>query len=95
MEDDKVVITVIGIDRPGIVAAVSSILAEANINIEDMRSTILQSEQPLFTMMLMANMENSTISFSELKKRLENIQEKMGVMILAYKEEIFRFMHRV
>lgn len=95
MKDDKIVIAVLGADRPGIVAAVSTVLAESNINIEDMKSTVLQSEQPIFTMVLMANMEASKISFSDLKKRLDEIQKKMGLVILIYKEEIFRFMHRV
>ncbi|MHA1754517.1 MAG: ACT domain-containing protein [Candidatus Odinarchaeia archaeon] len=95
MDDNKIVITVVGVDKPGIVAMVANVLAEFNINIEDMRSTILQSEKPLFTMILMADMKNSTVDFNELKKVFQEKQEETGVTILVLKEEIFKFMHRL
>ena len=95
MDEEKIVITVVGVDRPGIVAMVAGILAENNINIEDMRSTILQSETPVFTMIMIADMRNSKISYEELKKILKQKGEETGVTLIALKEEIFKFLHRV
>ena len=40
----KIIITVLGKDRPGIIAAVTQVLFELEFNIEDVRQTILQSE---------------------------------------------------
>ena len=94
MNDDKIVIAVMGMDRPGIVATVANVLAEYNINIEDMQSTILKSENPIFTMVLMANMRNSKVTFDELKNTFKAKEEESGVKILVLKEEIFKFMHR-
>ncbi|MHA1409361.1 MAG: ACT domain-containing protein [Candidatus Odinarchaeia archaeon] len=94
MSDDKIVITVVGVDKPGIVAMVANVLAETNINIEDMRSTILQADKPIFTMILMADMSKSKITYDELKKIFEEKQKETGVTIFVLKEEIFKFMHR-
>jgi len=41
---EKFVLSVLGQDRPGIVALVTRILAQNNCNIEDLTQTILQSE---------------------------------------------------
>ena len=41
---NKVILSILGHDRPGIVAAVSKILFEQNCNIENVSQTILQSE---------------------------------------------------
>ncbi|WEU40091.1 MAG: ACT domain-containing protein [Candidatus Odinarchaeum yellowstonii] len=95
MSDEKIVITVVGVDRPGIVAMVANILAENNINIEDMRSTILQSGIPVFTMIMIADMSKSKISYDELKNILKKKEEETGVKLIALKEEIFKFLHRV
>jgi ACT domain-containing protein len=94
MSDNKVVITVISADKPGIVAMVANILADANINIEDMRSTILNAEKPIFTMILIADMLKSKLKFDELKAIFEKKQNETGIKILLMKEEIFKFMHR-
>jgi glycine cleavage system transcriptional repressor len=40
----KYIITILGKDQPGIIAAVSRVLFEQDFNIEDVRQTILQSE---------------------------------------------------
>ncbi len=95
MDEKKIVITVVGVDRPGIVAMVANILAENNINIEDMRSTILQSGTPVFTMIMIADMSEAKISYDELKNILKKKEEETGVTLIALKEEIFKFLHRV
>ena len=56
----KCVLTVIGKDKPGIIYKVSELLAKNRINIEDITQTIMQST---FTMVMIVNLEKSTISF--------------------------------
>ncbi|OKY77610.1 MAG: ACT domain-containing protein [Candidatus Methanohalarchaeum thermophilum] len=89
---DIVVITVQGPDHPGIVASVTSILAEHNVNIEDISQTV---DRDIFTMLLFADVEGSDTSFKNLKEKLKNEGEKQGVTVQLQYEEIFRQMHRV
>ena len=48
----RVVITVVGKDKVGIIAGVSNILAEENVNILDISQTILQE---FFTMIMLVD----------------------------------------
>ena len=88
----RVIVSVLGHDRVGIIAAVANILAESNINILDISQTIIQE---FFTMMLIADMGKSKIDLAELKSRLANIGEELGLRIEAQHEDIFRYMHRI
>jgi ACT domain-containing protein len=45
-DKDLIVITVIGVDRPGIVAGIASVLASSNVNIEDISQTVLRGSSP-------------------------------------------------
>ena len=45
-DKDLIVITVIGVDRPGIVAGIASVLASHNVNIEDISQTVLRGSSP-------------------------------------------------
>ncbi|MEE3452350.1 ACT domain-containing protein [Dialister sp.] len=88
----KIVVTVIGADRVGIVAAVSSALAKENINILDISQTIVDD---IFDMVLMCDMENATGSLKELQDDLGEIGKAMGVDIRAQLADIFYAMHRI
>lgn len=89
---NRVVITVLGQDRVGIVAGVSTALAEMRVNIIDISQTIMGE---LFTMIMLVEMTGAEASLEELKHRLEQVGNVLGLQILAQHEEIFRFMHRV
>jgi len=87
-----VVITVTGKDRTGIVANISSVLAENNVNILDIRQTIMDD---LFTMIMLVDISNAKEDFLTLKKKLNEVGEKIGVKIIAQHEDIFKYMHRI
>ena len=89
---NRVIVTVIGVDKVGIIASVASLLAEANANIVDISQTTLRE---FFTMIMMVDVENASVSFDELKKRLNAKGDEMGLKIDAQHEDIFKFMHRV
>jgi ACT domain-containing protein len=91
-KSNRIIVTVIGVDRVGIIASVSTLLAEANANIVDISQTTLQE---FFTMIMMADMEKSTVPFDELKRRLNAKGEEMGLKIDAQHEDVFKYMHRV
>jgi ACT domain-containing protein len=86
------VLTVLGEDRVGIVAAVSAVLAEANANIEDIRQTILGS---IFSMTMLVTIDEDTLPFDEVQKRLTQIGADLGMQIILQREDVFRYMHRI
>jgi ACT domain-containing protein len=88
----RIIVTVIGEDRVGIIAAVSTLLAEAHVNIIDISQTTLQD---FFAMIMMADMERATVPFDEIKRRLNHKGDEMGLKIDAQHEDVFKFMHRV
>ena len=91
-KSNRVIVTVIGVDRVGIIAAVSTLLAEAGANIVDISQTTLRE---FFTMIMMADLEHASVPFDELKRRLNAKGEEMGLRIDAQHEDVFKFMHRV
>jgi ACT domain-containing protein len=86
------VLTVLGEDRVGIVAAVSGALAEANTNIEDIRQTILGH---IFSMTMLVTVDEDHFPFDELQKRLARIGQNLGMQITLQREDVFRYMHRI
>lgn len=88
----RIIVSVLGHDRVGIIAGVANILADSNVNILDISQTIMQE---FFTMMLIADMENSQVDLAALKKMLNEKGEELGVRIDAQHEDVFRYMHRI
>ncbi|MDI9584454.1 MAG: ACT domain-containing protein [Acidobacteriota bacterium] len=88
----KVVITVLGKDRVGIIARVSTALAESNVNILDISQTILQD---YFTMLMLAEILDENLSVEALGQRLDDVGRDLGVQVRVQAEAIFSAMHRV
>ena len=88
----RIIVTVLGHDRVGIIAAVANILADANANIIDMSQTLMQE---FFTMIVMVDIGKATLPFDEIKRRLNARGEELGIRIDAQHEDVFKFMHRV
>ena len=88
----RIIVTVIGKDRVGIIANVSAVLAEAGANILDISQSVMDE---FFVMIMMVDIEHAGITFGELKSRLNARGEKMGLRIDAQHEDVFKFMHRV
>lgn len=86
------IITVLGKDRTGIIAGVSSILAQAQVNILDISQTILQE---YFTMIMLVDLSNSTQSFKELKETLGSKGKELNLSIKIQHEDIFNSMHNI
>ncbi|HVY66376.1 MAG TPA: ACT domain-containing protein [Gammaproteobacteria bacterium] len=89
---NRVIVTVIGEDKVGIIASVSTLLAEANANIVDISQTTLRE---FFTMIMLVDIDKAGVPFDELKRRLNAKGESMGLRIDAQHEDVFKFMHRV
>jgi len=88
----RMVISVFGLDHPGIVAGVSQILAEASCSIIDINQTVVQGK---FAMVIIADTTRARETTAELKDRLRLEGEKLGVRIYAQREDLFNAMHRI
>lgn len=88
----RLIISVFGIDHPGIVAGVAEILSEAQCSIIDINQTVVQRK---FAMVIIADASRSQSSITELKDRLRSEGEKLGVHIYAQREDLFNAMHRI
>ena len=89
---DRLIISVFGVDHPGIVAGVAQILAEADCSIVDINQTVVQGK---FAMVIISDASRARQSTSELKERLRQEGEELGVRIYAQREDLFNAMHRV
>lgn len=92
MDRELVVVTVIGLDRTGIVATISKILAENGVNIEDISQTILGK---YFAMIMLADVARSSVSLEELQKRLAKKGDEMNLEVKAQHENVFKAIHRI
>ena len=64
MDEDRIIVTVSGTDKVGIVAKVTTVLAKYEVNIEDMKQTLMQGH---FVMFLLGNIGTSSYSFKEIR----------------------------
>ena len=92
LEDNKIIITVSGADKVGIVAKVATILSENKVNIEDIKQTLMQGH---FVMFMLCDIKNATLNFKELKNILVEEGNKMELEIWVQRKGIFEKMHTV
>ena len=88
----KAVVTVIGIDKPGIIAKISGKLFEENVNILDITQTIMGE---LFSMIMLVDVKSKETDFSALVSDMKAIGEEIGVEVTVTRDEIYNSMHRI
>jgi ACT domain-containing protein len=92
MDSGRVIITSYGINKPGVVSKISTILAESNCDIQDITQKILQE---FFTMIMIVDISASPLSFKELHDLLAKAADELNIKIMIQHEEVFRSMHRI
>ena len=88
----KLVVTIVGKDRVGIIAMVSNLLAENNVNILNINQNIMDG---FFNMVMIAEMSESKIQLADLQKILKQRGEEMKMDIKVQHQDIFNVMHRI
>ncbi len=88
----KVIITINGADKIGIVAKVSAALAQCRTNIEDIRQTIMQG---CFSMMMLCDISHSDKSFKEIKQVITDVGHELEMEVWVQRKEIFDRMHTI
>ena len=89
---DRLIISVFGVDHPGIVAGVSQVLAEARCSIVDINQTVVSGK---FAMVIVADISRAGESVAALKDRFRGEGDRLGVRIYAQREDLFNAMHRI
>lgn len=89
---DRAIITVVGKDRVGIIAAVCTYLAEHHANILEISQSIVAG---FFNMVMVIDIKELDAPFSEMQKELSEVGAGIGVEVKCQREEIFTAMHRI
>ncbi len=88
----RAVISVVGRDRVGILAKVSTACVECNANIIDVTQSVLED---MFVMVMLVDMSDMSVDFNTLTKTMTELGEKIGMVIHVMHEDIFNSMHRI
>ena len=89
--ENLVVITVEGIDKPGIIATVAGEVARQHGNVTDLSQTILAG---VFVMVLVVDM-TATEGYDQLVAGLEAVGEEIGMEISVRLYSVYEAMHRI
>ena len=88
----KVVVTVVGKDRVGIIAGISGVLAENGVNILNISQNILDG---FFNMIMIVDIRDCKATLTELQQNLDVRGMDLGVVVKMQREDIFDSMHRI
>ena len=88
----KLIVTVVGKDRIGIIASVTKILADNDVNILSINQNILNG---FFNMILFAEANETKIRLVDLQQKLHAQGEAIGVEIKTQHQDIFDAMHKI
>lgn len=90
----KCVVSVLGKDRTGIVAAVATALTECKANIDDISQTIL-GEGEIFSMTMLVTLDPIANDFNTVQDKLTEVGENLGVQVTIQREDVFQFMYKI
>jgi ACT domain-containing protein len=88
----SVIVTALGPDSHGLLAAVATTIADQNANVDDVSQTVANG---MFTMIMFVSFEETETTLQALQEALAVTGEKTGLQIHVQHENIFRFMHRI
>ena len=88
----RIVMTIVGVDKVGIIAKASTLLAENNVNILNINQNI---DDEFFNMVLIGDLDNAAVSVEALKEKATALGKELGVEIRVQSEQIFTAMHRI
>ncbi|GAB4266668.1 MAG: ACT domain-containing protein [Candidatus Rifleibacteriota bacterium] len=91
-QKEQVVITVLGANKPGILAGITRAIADANVNVEDVSQKIMND---LFALMMMTDFSKANCSFDDFQNKMQSVADELRVKIFIQHEDVFRFQHRL
>ena len=88
----RCVLSVLGKDRPGIVAAMANTLGDAGANIVDISQTILGD---IFSMTMIVAIADDSDVFNSLQENLKTTGEDLGVQTVLQREDVFQYVYKI
>jgi ACT domain-containing protein len=88
----RVILTSFGLNKPGIVAAITKALGDDNCDIMDLSQKIMGD---FFTMIMIIDITSSQKDLKEIQDEMHRIAEPLNIKIYLQHEDVFRFMHRI
>ena len=88
----RAVVTVMGKDRPGIIASISGALYEYNVNVLDIRQNVMED---IFAMVMLVDLTKCSVELPELSRIMEETGNAIAVKVIIMHEDVFNAMHRV
>ena len=88
----KAIVSVFAKDSKGIIAYITALLAEKDINVLDISQTLLQE---YFAMIMLVDLTDCALSFTELGSFLEQKGRERGLDVHIQRQDIFDAMHKV
>ena len=85
-------ITVIGRDTVGVIARISTVCSELNINIQDVTQSILQE---MFCMIMLVDLSKCTVSHEEVRSRFAQAGAELGMQVNVTRQAVFDAMHKI
>jgi ACT domain-containing protein len=88
----SVIVTALGADKHGLLAAVATTIANANANVDDVSQTVAGG---MFTMIMFVSFATGETTMAALQEALVQTGLQVGLQITVQHEDIFRYMHRI
>lgn len=88
----RAVLTVVGKDTVGILAGVSKVCAENNVNINDVTQTVMQD---MYCMIMMCDISGIACPFDVFADKMSEVGRSMGLSVNVMHEELFNSMHKI
>lgn len=88
----KAIVSVFARDSKGIIAYITALLAEKEVNVLDISQTLLQE---YFAMIMLVDLTDCGMSFVELSGWLEEKGRERELDVHIQRQDIFDAMHRV
>ena len=88
----KAIVSVFAKDAKGIIAYITGVLAEQEINILDISQTLMQE---YFTMIMLVDLTDCPMSFDALSRHLQEKGAEKDLSVHIQRQDIFDAMHRI
>ena len=88
----KCVVSVLGMDRTGIVAKVATVLADNGANIDDISQTLLDD---VFSMTMLVTLNPEVAGFNTVQEQLAQAGEELGLQVNLQRQDVFQFMYKI
>lgn len=88
----RIILAAFGYNRPGVIHALTHVLAENQCNLEDISQKIMRE---FFTLIMIVDITDSSVEFAQLVERVKATEEQVGMKVFMMHEDTFQYMHRI